>query len=303
MEKKKYYKIIGICILSLVGLGMLFFIGVILLRSVATITGEGSSQEESYSLDVDSVGRVSPNVSTSSPSVEKNLVADQAAPNSSQEKNVIRRGQIGFSADNIDKTKEEVQDVIDKYGAEISNSSDQGTGKSRNISIVIKVEEGSFDEMLSDLEGVKAEKIFSSVSSEDVTEQVMDLEARLNTYQNTEKQLLEIQKQSTNVKDTMEVFKELNEIRYKIEAIESQLKYYANQTDYSTITVSISQSSVGTFEPEEKWKPFGVLKDAIRALGEFGKGLVNFAIWFVVFGVPIALIIVLAIYLVKKARK
>jgi hypothetical protein len=45
------------------------------------------------------------------------------------------------------------------------------------------------------------------------------------------------------------------------------------------------------------------LKDAIRALGEFGKGLVNFAIWFVVFGVPIALIIVLAIYLVKKARK
>lgn len=303
MEKKKYYKIIGICILSLVGLGMLFFIGVVLLRSVATITGEGSSQEESYSLDADSVGRVSPNVSTSSPSVEKNLVADQAAPNSSQEKNVIRRGQIGFSADNIDKTKEEVQDVIDKYGAEISNSSDQGTGKSRNISIVIKVEERSFDEMLSDLEGVKAEKIFSSVSSEDVTEQVMDLEARLNTYQNTEKQLLEIQKQSTNVKDTMEVFKELNEIRYKIEATESQLKYYANQTDYSTITVSISQSSAGTFEPEEKWKPFGVLKDAIRALGEFGKGLVNFAIWFVVFGVPIALIIVLAIYLVKKARK
>ena len=81
------------------------------------------------------------------------------------------------------------------------------------------------------------------------------------------------------------------------------MKYYANQTDYSTITVLISQSSAGTFEPEEKWKPFGVLKDAIRALGEFGKGLVNFAIWFVVFGVPIALIIVLAIYLVKKARK
>ena len=82
-----------------------------------------------------------------------------------------------------------------------------------------------------------------------------------------------------------------------------QLKYYANQTDYSTITVSISQSSVGTFEPEEKWKPFGVLKDAIRALGEFGKGLVNFAIWLIVFGIPITFTVVLVIYLVKKARK
>ncbi|HPQ79648.1 MAG TPA: DUF4349 domain-containing protein [Candidatus Dojkabacteria bacterium] len=302
MEKKKYYRIIGIGILSLVGLGILFFIGIYFLRSVATNDGDESLQEGSYSMDVDSVGKA-PGVSSSTQSPQKGLVLDKTASNSSNEKNIIRRGQVGFSAEDIDKTKDEVQTVIDKYNAEISNSSDQGTGKSREVSIVIKVEEESFDEMLKDLEGVKAEKIFSSVSSEDVTEQVMDLEARLHTYQNTEKQLLEIQKQATNVKDTMEVYKELNEIRYKIEATESQLKYYANQTNYSTIVVSISQSSVGTFEPEEKWKPLGVLKDAIRALGEFGKVLVNLAIWLVVFGIPIGFVVLLVIYLAKKAKK
>lgn len=302
MEKKKYYRIIGIGILSLVGLGILFFIGIYFLRSVATNDGDESVQEGSYSMDVDSVGKA-PGVSSSIQSPQKGLVLDKTASNSSNEKNIIRRGQVGFSAEDIDKTKDEVQTVIDKYNAEISNSSDQGTGKSREVSIVIKVEEESFDEMLKDLEGVKAEKIFSSVSSEDVTEQVMDLEARLHTYQNTEKQLLEIQKQATNVKDTMEVYKELNEIRYKIEATESQLKYYANQTNYSTIVVSISQSSVGTFEPEEKWKPLGVLKDAIRALGEFGKVLVNLAIWLVVFGIPIGFVVLLVIYLAKKAKK
>ncbi len=302
MEKKKYYRIIGIGILSLVGLGILFFIGIYFLRSVATNDGDESVQEGSYSMDVDSVGKA-PGVSSSIQSPQKGLVLDKTASNSSNEKNIIRRGQVGFSAEDIDKTKDEVQTVIDKYNAEISNSSDQGTGKSREVSIVIKVEEESFDEMLKDLEGVKAEKIFSSVSSEDVTEQVMDLEARLHTYQNTEKQLLEIQKQATNVKDTMEVYKELNEIRYKIEATESQLKYYANQTNYSTIVVSISQSSVGTFEPEEKWKPLGVLKDAIRALGEFGKVLVNLAIWLVVFGIPIGFVVLLVVYLAKKAKK
>ncbi len=302
MEKKKYYRIIGIGILSLVGLGILFFIGIYFLRSVATNDGDESVQEGSYSMDVDSVGKA-PGVSSSIQSPQKGLVLDKTASNSSNEKNIIRRGQVGFSAEDIDKTKDEVQTVIDKYNAEISNSSDQGTGKSREVSIVIKVEEESFDEMLKDLEGVKAEKNFSSVSSEDVTEQVMDLEARLHTYQNTEKQLLEIQKQATNVKDTMEVYKELNEIRYKIEATESQLKYYANQTNYSTIVVSISQSSVGTFEPEEKWKPLGVLKDAIRALGEFGKVLVNLAIWLVVFGIPIGFVVLLVIYLAKKAKK
>ena len=45
MEKKKYYRIIGIGILSLVGLGILFFIGIYFLRSVATNDGDESLQE------------------------------------------------------------------------------------------------------------------------------------------------------------------------------------------------------------------------------------------------------------------
>lgn len=300
------YKILGIGLLSLAGLVVLSFVSLITLRKSSIMnttvdySQEESSMGESYLLN--NTGKfVQDTITPTSPTASPIPNNERAV--ASEDKNVIRVGQIGFRADDIDKTKMDVETLIIKYDGKISNSTDQGSGKNRNVSIVIKVEEKTFDKIFNELEEIDAEKIYSSSSADDVTEQVMDLQARLNTYKNTEQQLLEIQKQATNVTDTMAVYRELNEIRYKIESTESQLKYYANQTDFSTITVSITQSSVGTYESEEKWRPLGVINNAVRALGEFAKGLVNLIIWLVIFGLPIIFIVVLVVYLVKRPKK
>lgn len=306
MERNKMFKIIGIGLLSLAGLGILFLISLFSLgkssvnNSSVDYLREENSMGGSYMLG--ETGKIAQDsIAPTSPTVSPIPNGEIAA--SSEEKNIIRVGQIGFQADDIDTTKNDVETIISKYQGDISNSMDEGTGRNRRVNITIKVEEKQFDNIFNELEDIDADKIYSSSSADDVTEQVMDLQARLNTYKNTENQLLEIQKQASNVTDTMAVYRELNEIRYKIESTESQLKYYANQTEYSTITVSITQSSVGTYESEEKWRPLGVIKNAVRALGEFAKGLVNLVIWLIIFGIPIVFVVVLVIYLVKRGKK
>ena len=300
------FKIIGIGLLSLAGLGILFLISLFSLgkssvnNSSVDYLREENSMGGSYMLG--ETGKIAQDsVAPTSPTVSPIPNGERAS--SSEEKNIIRVGQIGFQADDIDATKSDVETIISKYQGDISNFTDDGTGRNRRVNITIKVEEKQFDNIFNELEDLDADKIYSSSSADDVTEQVIDLQARLITYKNTENQLLEIQKQATNVTDTMAVYRELNEIRYKIESTESQLKYYANQTEYSTITVSITQSSVGTYESEEKWRPLGVIKNAVRALGEFAKGLVNLVIWLIIFGIPIVFVVVLVIYLVKRAKK
>lgn len=303
MEKKKVFKMVGIVILSLVGLGILSFFSMLLLKSVYNkYAGSSNIVNESYmqagGVMLDSYDSRSSALPPTVPSPTNSGYAPDVV-----DKSIIKQGQIELRADDIDRVVENVNTVMKKYDAEISNSNDSGSGKSRNVNLVIRVKEDSFEAMFKDLELVGDEKLYSSSVADDVTEQVMDLQARLVTYKNTEAQLLEIQKKATTVTDTMAVYKELTEIRYKIESTESQIKYYATQTKYSTISVTISQSSSGSFVSEEKWRPFGVLKNAIRALGEFGKGLVNLAIWFVFFVVPIGLIVWLIVYVVRKARK
>jgi len=306
MERKKLFVIVGMGILSLVGLGTLLLLFLYSFRSSYTTSSDVDygTQENSIGGNylLTETGKVAQDsIAPTSPTVSPMPNGERAA--ASDDKNVIRVGQIGFQADDIDAAKSDVETIVTKYQGDISNSMDEGTGRTRRVNITIKVEEKLFNKIFNELEEIDADKIYSSSSADDVTEQVMDLQARLNTYKNTESQLLEIQKQATNVTDTMAVYRELNEIRYKIESTESQLKYYANQTDYSTITVSITQSSVGTYESEEKWRPLGVIKNAVRALGEFAKGLVNLIIWLVIFGLPIVFIVVLVVYLVKRAKK
>ena len=85
--------------------------------------------------------------------------------------------------------------------------------------------------------------------------------------------------------------------------IESQLKHYANQTEYSTVTISVVQSNVGAVIEDDKWRPLGVLKNALRAFVRVLKGLGSAFIWIVVFGTPIVIIVLVIRYVVRKREK
>src|SRR5690606_1152594 len=124
---------------------------------------------------------------------------------------------------------------------------------------------GDFENFFGKLKAMDVDFDSSSSGITDVTNEVIDLQARLRTYKNTEEQLLQIQKEAKSVTDTMAVYKELTDIRYKIESVESQLKYYSNQTEYSTVTIEVAQNNAGAMIEDDKWKPLGVVKNALRA--------------------------------------
>ena len=85
--------------------------------------------------------------------------------------------------------------------------------------------------------------------------------------------------------------------------MQSQIKDLDNQTSYSYLYVTISQSSTGSQLSDEEWKPFGILKDAGRALVSFAKFLGTGIIYVLVFSPVIAAVVVPVIIIQKKAKK
>jgi hypothetical protein len=77
------------------------------------------------------------------------------------------------------------------------------------------------------------------VRSDDVTEEFIDLKARLVAERGLETQFLEILKQARSVKDALEVHAQLADVRTTIEKLEGRQRYLENRTSISTIELDI----------------------------------------------------------------
>ena len=315
MEKKKVFKIVGIVLLSIVGLFVLSLFISYLMNNVDNYSDDSYSYNKSFNTS-ESPALMDANRDMSLPSldgktamgsrsiVENNSELSSEAPKiQNKDKNIIKEGNLKMLAEDIDNTVKEIDIIASKYQAESQNTYDRGKGKNRSVNIVYKVRVFDFEKFFSELKDMDVEFDSSSSGITDVTNEVMDLQARLKTYRNTETQLLEIQRSAKTVADTMSVYKELTNIRYEIERIESQLKNYSDKTDYSTVSISIVQNNAGAMIEDDKWKPLGVLKNALRALVAVLKSLGSLLIWLVVFGIPTVVIVFVVRYIVKKRKK
>jgi hypothetical protein len=84
-----------------------------------------------------------------------------------------------------------------------------------------------------------------NVTGEDVTEQYVDLQARLNNFKVVRDRLLKIlDERAREVKDILEVERELARVGGEIESIEGRMKYLDRQVDLSTVTINFHEAQV-----------------------------------------------------------
>ena len=221
--------------------------------------------------------------------------------NTTQE--IIKTASMNMAADDIDATLVSIESLETEFKASTTNLQDSGKGADRYLYLTIKVEESKFEELYNKLKALPGEFTYSSIGASDVTESVTDLESRLANLQKLETQLNEILKSAKTVDEILSVQKELSTTRTDIEAIQTQLKNIDNQTSYSYITLTISQSSTGTQLSDNEWRPVGILKEAGRALVGFAKFLGTGLIYVLVFSPVIAAVVVPVVLILKKTKK
>ncbi len=221
--------------------------------------------------------------------------------NTTQE--IIKTASMSLAADDMDKTLASIETLETEYNASTTNLQDSGKGADRYLYLTIKVEESKFEELYNKLKALPGEFTYSSIGSSDVTESVTDLESRLANLQKLETQLNDILKSAKTVDEILAVQKELSTTRTEIESIQTQLKNIDNQTSYSYITITVSQSSTGTQLSDNEWRPLGILKEAGRALVGFAKFLGTGLIYVLVFSPVIAAVVVPIVLILKKTKK
>ncbi len=205
---------------------------------------------------------------------------------------IIKTGSLSIVVKDVKEAVKIVSDYATKNGGFVVYSNVYKSGLSPYAEISIRIPSENFAK---GVESVKAvgEVTSESVSGQDVTEEFVDLEARLNNLRATEAQYLEIMKKAVKIEDVLAVQNELTYTREEIERIEGRMKYLEESAALSTLTVYLSTdpSALPAVDNENIWKPFAVVKEAFRTLVDMGKSTVDGIIWFGVVILPIVIVV------------
>ena len=139
----------------------------------------------------------------------------------------------------FDKAFQTAMQVAGRYGGYIQSSSTSGT-RVHSGTLTIRVPSASFANAMADLAGLGVPQS-RSVSGQDVTNEYVDLNARLRTWQAQEAVLLKLMRRATSVEATLRVQTNLQDVQFRIEQIKGQLRVLENQTDLATIDVSLHE--------------------------------------------------------------
>ncbi len=163
---------------------------------------------------------------------------------------VIYTATVRFQAreKNIEVTRQKVIDIARQFDGFMLSS--------QNTVVVIKVPSEKLDAALNALKQM-SDNFNKDLYAKDVTDRYYDIKIRLDNARKLRERFLQILKNARNVKDTLEVQRELSKVTERIERIEGQLKLLQSQISMSRITVNIYRKYVAPKRKEYKPGPLG----------------------------------------------
>lgn len=169
---------------------------------------------------------------------------------------------------------------VQQAGGYVSHQEVSGTaGSRRHGTWTVRVPQPRFDQVMTDLEQL-GELLRSTRDSQDVTEAYTDLEARLKNKQSSEQRLLSHLEKTGELKDTLEVERELSRVREEVEQLQGQLNLLKNKTDLATIILTLQERAGFTpvTTPTFKTQVSRTFDDSWQAFGMFLRFLALFVV-------------------------
>lgn len=227
-------------------------------------------------------------------------VAAPSAPTNGVERKEIKTGSVSLVVEDVHVAVEKITGLAKTQEGYVVSTYVSKESRFPTASVTLRVPAAKFDVSMGELKNLGDVRNIQ-VQGLDVTEEYVDLEARLKNLRVTENQFAEIMKKAQKIEDILAVQAQLSQVRGEIESLEGRKKYLDQNVDYSVISVNLSTSAeqLPIVDEGEQWKPLAVLKMALRGLVGLGQGLANVVIWLVVF-IPVWAIIAGIVYYVKR---
>ena len=209
-----------------------------------------------------------------------------------QEQKVIKTGFFTFETASVDESYQKINSWVKVHKGFIQNDRTNKEYDRIHRSLLIRIPSSSFQPLI--------DSIYKSIKSldrkevilKDVTEEFVDIEARLKAKRKLEERYLQLLAKANTVKDMLEIESQIAQIREEIEAKQGRLKYLQNKVSMSTIHLDFYEMTEAKKSPSKTYgsRLWRAVKGGFEGIGNFFIGLVY--VWpFLLIGVLVGLFI------------
>lgn len=222
----------------------------------------------------------------------------QAPPRAAQPQ-LIKTVALTIKANSVTEAIAAAQGVVSQNQGDVLTLNDRRTDTSRIATMTFRIPADRLDRAVEAV--VRLGYLQNrSLQAEDVTDQLVDADARLRNLRKTEESLLALLQKSGSIRDILAVNQQMSQTRQQIEQIDAQLKNLRTRVAYSTVNLTIEQSVAGladanpvTAQLAETWGR------ATQSVGKVTIGLLKFGLWLLAY-TPYWLILAAGIWAMRR---
>jgi len=241
--------------------------------------------------------------------VTDSAAAEAITESNLQSRKLIKTVNMTVQTEDFDNLLVTVNNKIKALGGYVENvTTDNSVKENRYSNLTIRIPEDQLDAFVANVSS-ETNVIYRNDYVQDVTLTYVDMESHKKVLETEQETLLKLMEQATNIEDIITIEGRLSDVRYQIESMESQLRTYDNQINYSTVYLYITE--VARITPIAEQDTLSKIKvgfinsyyNVIDGLKSFG---VNFIInipYIIVWIVIIGLILLVILILRRAMRK
>ena len=173
-----------------------------------------------------------------------------------------------------------------------------GDGAALRGWVTVRVPAADLDAFVADVSQLGT-VVYQSESTDDVTQEHIDLTARLENLRAQEARLRELVAAATNVEEMLAVEKELWRIRGEIESLDAQVQYLERQAARATVTVELTEKQPVVRPGGSSWGFVEAITNGIQG----AVGVLTSTVTFLIASSPLWLTGLLVFFLVRRARR
>jgi hypothetical protein len=215
-----------------------------------------------------------------------------------QDRKVIRQAQMQLEADDTRAAFDRIIALTEAAGGFVADATVHpvdGEEDQPSVTVTLRIPADELSGTMSAIKGSVQRVVSESQGAQDVSEQYIDLEARLTNLEALEIELrallAEVRQQPEADPDKLlRVFNEISSVRGQIEQIQGQLNYLDDVVDLATLSIGLAPTPAVVPIVEDTWEPVEVARDALRSLVAGLQDVAAWAIHFALFTLPMLLL-------------
>ena len=212
---------------------------------------------------------------------------------------MIHTGEVVVEDDDLTGVRAEIDRLMGRYGGHVADerTDNDSDGQTQRSTLVLRVPGRHFEQVL------VAIRDFTTVQStqrkgEDVTTEVIDLDARIRTHEVSLRRLRGFLDRAEDVETMIRLESEIAEREASLESLRAQSAYLADQVAMATVTVRMSTPDAPDPEPDPLEGAgflsglrggWGALQDVLVVAATVTGAVIPFGVLLGLVGVPVAL--------------